>query len=292
MTVFWRCGRFALPLGPRTLIMGILNVTPDSFSGDAVFHDVDAAVARAEAMVRHGADLIDVGGESTRPGADAVPTDEELRRVIPVIEKLAPMPVPVSIDTRKPEVAGAAIAAGASLVNDVNALRVGGMLDCLGASAAGVVLMHMQGDPQTMQQNPHYDDVVGDVANFLRARAQAAHVAGIMHDRIAVDPGIGFGKTLDHNLELLRRLDEIVALGYPVLVGTSRKRFIGQLTGAEVNHRTWGTAATVALAISRGAAVLRVHDVEAMKQAAAVADAIVRGAKDEMSDGQTVPERL
>jgi dihydropteroate synthase len=272
--------------------MGILNVTPDSFSGDAVFHDVDAAVARAEAMVRHGADLIDVGGESTRPGADAVPTDEELRRVIPVIEKLAPMPVPVSIDTRKPEVAGAAIAAGASLVNDVNALREDGMLDCLAASAAGVVLMHMQGDPQTMQQNPHYDDVVGDVANFLRARARAAHVAGVMHDRIAVDPGIGFGKTLDHNLELLRRLDEIVALGYPVLVGTSRKRFIGQLTGAEVNHRTWGTAATVALAIARGAAVLRVHDVEAMKQAAAVADAIVRGAKDEMSYGQTVPERL
>jgi dihydropteroate synthase len=276
MTGGWHCGRFILPLGRRTLVMGILNVTPDSFSGDAVFANVEAAVAHAEQMIADGADLLDVGGESTRPGAEAVSIAEELERVLPIVERLRTAPVPISVDTRKPEVAAGAIVAGASVINDVTALGDDAMVGVIAASEVGLVLMHMKGEPRTMQLDPHYDDVVLEVRDLLRDRAAMAERSGVARNRIAIDPGIGFGKTLKHNLELLRRLDEIAALGYPVLVGTSRKRFIGELTGAGVAERAFGTAASVALAIARGASVVRVHDAKEMKQVVAVADAIVR----------------
>ena len=232
--------------------MGVLNVTPDSFSDGGRWLDPEVAVTHGLRMVAEGADVIDVGGESTRPGAEPVPVDEELRRVLPVVEALAAH-VRVSIDTRKAEVAGAAIEAGATLVNDVSA----SLASVAAAGGAGWVAMHMQGDPRTMQQAPAYDDVVAEVRTFLVERAASAGV-----DEVWIDPGIGFGKTLEHNLTLLRRLGELVATGYPVVVGTSRKAFLGRLTGgAGVDDRVEASIATAAWSLSQGAAMVRVHDV-------------------------------
>ena len=260
--------------------MGVLNVTPDSFSDGGAFLDPAAAVAHAERMAAEGADLVDVGGESTRPGAEPVPADEELRRVMPVIEQLGRRgTVSLSIDTSKAEVARAATDAGAVLVNDVTALRGDpAMAGVVAESGAEVCLMHMLGDPRTMQDDPRYEDVVSEVKAFLEERLEFAVAHGILEERVWLDPGIGFGKTLEHNLALLRRLDEIVAVGRPVIVGVSRKRFIGSLTArAEADRMAGGIAANV-LAFQRGAHMFRVHDVAETRDALAVAAATVGGA--------------
>ncbi|MEX0989870.1 MAG: dihydropteroate synthase [Actinomycetota bacterium] len=276
----WRCGEHVLGLGERTLVMGILNVTPDSFSDGGRFLDAEPAVEHAVRLAREGADIVDVGGESTRPGADEVPVDEELRRVVPVIERLVgELPeLVVSVDTRKAEVARAAISAGASIVNDVAAGRDPAMLSSVAGSDAGYVAMHMLGEPGTMQRDPHYDDIVEQVRGFLANRVADAETAGIDRERVCVDPGIGFGKTLEHNLVLMRDLDRIVDLGLPVLVGASRKRFIGMLTGVEdPSDRLEGTAAAVAWAVGAGAHIVRVHDVGRIVRVVRVVDAIRAG---------------
>lgn len=273
------CHRHELPLGQRTLVMGIINVTPDSFSGDGIT-DTDAAVAKAWKFVEDGADIVDIGGESTRPGSQPVPAEEEMSRVLPVIERLVAegFPLPISVDTYKPEVAKRALEAGACIVNDIFGLRQPGMMELVAEFKPVVVIMHMQGTPQTMQLNPTYEDCVREIAEFLKGQASAAMEAGLPKERIIVDPGIGFGKTVEHNLEILRRLREIKALGFPVLIGTSRKSFIGKILGIEIPaERVWGTAATVAIAIANGADIVRVHDVREMVQVVRMADAIVRG---------------
>jgi dihydropteroate synthase len=263
--------------------MGVLNVTPDSFSDGGAFLNPVAALAHARLMAAQGADLVDVGGESTRPGAAPVAVDEELRRVMPVVEQLAAEAfVPFSIDTSKAAVARAATAAGAAFVNDVTALLGDpGMAAAVAESGSDVCLMHMLGEPRTMQDDPRYDDVVAEVAAFLEERLRFAVDQGIPEDRIWLDPGIGFGKTLAHNLELLRRLDEIVALGRPVLVGVSRKRFIGALTGRDTAERVAGGLAANVLAFERGAHMFRVHDVGPTREALTVAAATVSGAADQ-----------
>ncbi|HYO09981.1 MAG TPA: dihydropteroate synthase [Tepidisphaeraceae bacterium] len=260
----------------RPLVMGVLNVTPDSFSDGGHFASADAAVAHARAMVDAGADLIDVGGESTRPGASPVPDDEQVRRVVPVIGEIARLATIVSIDTTRATVAAAALDAGAGVVNDVTAGRDDpAMLPLIARRGAAVILMHMLGTPRTMQDDPRYADVVTEVADFLRERTVAAQTAGVMLERILLDPGIGFGKLIGHNLELLRRQDELTALGRPLVIGTSRKGFIGTLTGEpEPARRLFGTAATVAWAVAHGAAIVRVHDVRAMAQVVRTIDAI------------------
>jgi dihydropteroate synthase len=259
--------------------MGILNVTPDSFSDGGLFAGRDAAVAHARALAAEGADIIDIGGESTRPGALPLSEDEELRRVLPVIERIAAdIPVPVSIDTYKAGVARKALAAGASIVNDISGLRFSSdMAPIVADHGAAVVIMHIKGTPRDMQVDPVYEDVVGEIMDYLDESAAIALKAGIAGDRILIDPGIGFGKTLQHNLEIINRLDEFTALGYPIVMGTSRKRFIGTVLNiAEPRDRVEGTAATVALAIERGAHIVRVHDVGYMTKVARMTDAIVR----------------
>ena len=254
--------------------MGVLNVTPDSFSDGGAFVDPAAAVAHAQRMVAEGADLVDVGGESTRPGARPVPADEELRRVMPVFERLGG--VPLSIDTSKAAVARAATEAGAVLVNDVTALRADpGMATVAAESGADLCLVHMRGEPRTMQDDPRYEDVVSEVAAFLEERLGFAVAQGIPEERVWLDPGIGFGKTLEHNLELLRRLEEIVAIGRPVVVGVSRKRFLGALTGRGEHDRAAGGVAANVLAFERGAHMFRVHDVSETRDALTVAAATV-----------------
>jgi dihydropteroate synthase len=255
--------------------MGVLNVTPDSFSDGGEWFDGAAAVAHGRELVAEGAGILDIGGESTRPGAEPVPTEEELRRVVPVIEGLRDAGAQLSIDTTKVVVARAALDAGATYVNDVSALRAEPEMAALVAErGVDCCLMHMRGDPRTMQDDPRYDDVVDDVRSFLAARAEAAIAAGIAPGRIQVDPGIGFGKTAEHNLELLRRLDEIVALGFPVVIGTSRKSFLGRITGRDdPKQRLYGTIASNVLALAAGARVFRVHDVAAVRDALAVAAA-------------------
>jgi dihydropteroate synthase len=259
------CGRHRVALD-RPRVMGVLNVTPDSFFDGGRYADRDRALAHARRMLDDGAVIIDVGGESTRPGAAPTSEREELDRVLPLFEALSAdcdaRGVPLSVDTRKPAVMRAAIAAGASMVNDINALRADGAIDEVARSGAAVCLMHMQGEPLTMQHRAVYeDDVVAVVTAFLAERAQACERAGIARGRIAVDPGFGFGKTLEHNLELLRRLREIVALGYPVVAGLSRKSTIGTLTGRKVEERGAGSLAAALAAVSRGASLVRVHDV-------------------------------
>jgi dihydropteroate synthase len=254
------------------LLMGVLNVTPDSFSDGGSWTDPRRALLHARRMRRRGADWIDVGGESTRPGASPVPLREELRRVLPVVEALAAERFVVSIDTSKAAVAREALRAGASIVNDVSALRADRAMARTAADAgARVVLMHRKGGPRTMQAAPRYRDVVAEVKAFLLARARFALRAGVPRDRILIDPGIGFGKSVEHNLELLRRLEVFSRTGWPLVVGTSRKSFIGRLLGREVGDRVFGTAATVAAAVLRGAAVLRVHDVREMADVARMA---------------------
>jgi dihydropteroate synthase len=259
-------------------IMGILNVTPDSFSDGGEWFGFEEAVEHARALVAEGADILDVGGESTRPGAVPVALDEEIRRVVPVVRSLRGGGAQVSVDTMKLAVAEAAVEAGATYVNDVTAFRHDPDLAAFVADrGCDCCLMHMLGEPRTMQQDPRYDDVVKDVRAFLEERAAFAMREGVRAERIMVDPGIGFGKTLHHNLELLRRLDEIVALGFPVVIGTSRKSFLGRLTGREDPHdRVAATLATTVLALERGAAVFRVHDVAPTRDALAVAAATLR----------------
>jgi dihydropteroate synthase len=248
--------------------MGVLNVTPDSFSDGGDFFSVDAAVERALAMQSEGAAIIDIGGESTRPGAQSVPVDEEIRRVVPVIEALRPqLRIPVSVDTQKPEVMRAAVAAGAGLINDVNALRAPGALQAAADCRVPVCLMHMQGEPRTMQADPYYGDVVEEVRAFLQTRVAACLEAGIDAQHILLDPGFGFGKTVQHNLQLLARLDSLTKLGMPLLVGLSRKSMIGKLLGLEVGDRLPASIALAVLAVERGALLVRSHDVAATWQA-------------------------
>jgi dihydropteroate synthase len=260
----------------RYSIMGIVNVTPDSFSDGGAFDDAVAAVLHARRLVAEGAGIVDVGGESTRPGAGSVSAEEERRRVIPVVEGIAGLGLPaqISIDTMKLEVAAAAVDAGATYINDVTAFRhdpdIAGLVADRGLDCC---LMHMLGEPRTMQADPRYDDVVSDVKAFLEERMAAAVAAGVPEERIQLDPGIGFGKTIEHNLELLRRLGEIVAIGRPVVVGTSRKSFLGRLTGRPEREREAGTIATNVLALERGASIFRVHDVRANADALKVAAA-------------------
>lgn len=268
----------------HTLIMGIVNVTPDSFSDGGRYAAVEAAVAHGLSMWNQGADVVDVGGESTRPGAEPVSAIEEMSRVVPIVRDLADQGVVVSVDTMKAEVASAAIGAGAHIINDVSALTDPEMADVCAATGAGVVLMHMQGEPRTMQDDPHYNDVVPEVASFLENRADHAVRAGIARSRICVDPGIGFGKTFDHNLDLLNGVDRLGAIGYPVLIGTSRKGFLGAILQdadypASADQRDPATAATVALAVVGGASVVRVHNVGHALQAARTADAMVRASR-------------
>ena len=259
-----------------TNLMGVVNVTPDSFSDGGLFLDAEAAIAHGRDLAAEGADLVDVGGESTRPGAEAVSAQVELERTAPVVSALADGGIEVSIDTSKVAVAEAALAAGASMVNDVTALRAEPELAALCAErGCEVVLMHMRGTPRTMQENPAYDDVVEDVKAFLAERVELAVGEGVAEERIWVDPGSGFGKTVEHNLELLRRLGELAGLGRPIAVGTSRKSFIGKLTGREVGARLGGTIASNVLALAGGAAMLRVHDVAASRDAVLTAAAIL-----------------
>jgi dihydropteroate synthase len=259
-----------------TKLMGVVNVTPDSFSDGGLYLDPEAAIAHGRQLVAAGAEILDVGGESTRPGAEAVSEEEELRRVIPVIQGLVATDADVSVDTSKAAVAAAALDAGAEIVNDVTALRGDpGMAALCAERGATVVLMHMRGKPRTMQDDPHYEDVVAEVKAFLAERLEAAVAAGIAEERVWLDPGIGFGKTLAHNMELLRRLGELRDLGRPLVIGTSRKSFIGKVDGSAADERLGGTIASSVLAAAEGAEVLRVHDVAEVRQALAVATAIL-----------------
>lgn len=254
--------------------MGIVNATPDSFSDGGRWLDAQAAIHHAFKLREEGADILDVGGESTRPGAASVPAQEEMRRVLPIIEALARQGCVVSVDTKKPEVMRAALDAGAVVVNDVMALRAPGALETVAASSAAVCLMHMQGDPLTMQQAPGYVDVLGEVKQFLQERAGACEAAGIARQRLVIDPGFGFGKTLQHNLMLLKHLDDLAGLGLPVLAGLSRKSMLGALTGRELDQREFAGVAAHLLAVARGARLLRVHNVAAMRDALAVWNAV------------------
>lgn len=274
-----------MPLPSRTLIMGVVNVTPDSFSDGGAYFERDTAVQHALELIGEGADVLDIGGESTRPGAAPVDANTECERVVPVIRAVrARCETPISIDTSKSAVAEAALAAGATFVNDVTALRGDPrMADLLAEAGCSVVLMHMLGTPRTMQDDPHYDDVVMEVREFLSERRDAAVAAGIDVSRLWIDPGIGFGKTLEHNLHLLRELGRLTTLGLPLVVGASRKSFLGAILDTPVRERAEGTAATVALAIHQGAAMVRVHDVGVMARVARVADAVC---------GRLTPENL
>lgn len=273
----WALRSRRLSLRERTLVMGIVNVTPDSFSDGGRYYDAAAAIAHGSRLWAEGADLVDVGGESTRPGAADVSSHEEIQRVVPVVEALAAQGVVVSVDTSKAEVAEAALDAGAEVVNDVTALRDAGMAELVASRRAGLVLMHMLGTPRTMQRDPQYEDVVAEVRSFLLQRAEVATQAGVDRERIAIDPGIGFGKTVEHNLLLLGDLDGLLATGYPVLVGTSRKSFLGTIVGIEEpERRDVATNATVALAAATGVSVVRVHNVAHALQAIRVASAIVQ----------------
>ncbi|MDP2637362.1 MAG: dihydropteroate synthase [bacterium] len=258
----------------RTLIVGILNVTPDSFSDGGLFFDKEKAIAHAKKMIQEGADIIDIGGESTKPGSDSVSEEEELKRVKPIIERLRKeTAVPISIDTYKPRVAEECLKMGAQIVNDVTGLRNEEMIQVVARYKAPVVLMHMKGVPKSMQEDPTYTDVVQEIKEFFKERIWAAREAGIQD--IILDPGIGFGKTLKHNLQILKRLGEFKELGYPILVGTSRKSFIGKLTGdSSVEDRLEGSIASMVIAIMNGATLVRVHDVKPAKRAIQISDAI------------------
>jgi len=279
------CGQFKLDL-TRPRVMGILNVTPDSFSDGGHFTHVDAAVAHAMTLIDEGADVLDIGGESTRPNATPVSLQQELDRVIPIIEALIAnhIHIPISIDTYKPAVMQSAIAAGASMVNDVRALQEEGAIEVVAETQVGVCLMHMQGTPQTMQQNPHYQDVVKEVTDFLLARVHACEQAGITSNRLLIDPGFGFGKTRAHNITLIQQLERIVHHGVPLLAGLSRKSVLGQMTGQEVDARLYASIAAVTVSAMKGASMLRVHDVKATVEALKVVSAIVDNRLNEMTD--------
>jgi dihydropteroate synthase len=276
-------GAGTLTDGPGPVVVGILNVTPDSFSDGGDFLDPEAAAEQAATMLDEGADMLDVGGESTRPGSDPVSQEEEIRRVVPVLKRILSVrpEAVISIDTYRSGTATAALEAGASLVNDVTALRGDPrMVSVVEGAACPVILMHMQGEPKTMQKEPHYEDVIGEVRDFLAERAEYAVAAGVRPENVIVDPGIGFGKNLEHNLALLRNLDAVVDLGFPILIGASRKRFIERITGVqEARDRVSGTVATTVLAYERGATFFRVHDVRANREALAVAEAVFHASR-------------
>lgn len=276
----WCIGQNVLP-SPSPLLMGILNTTPDSFSDGGRITSVEQAVARAMEMVSQGADIVDVGGESTRPGSGEVPVDEELRRVVPAIRAIrSKTDVVISVDTCKPQVAEEALAVGADWINDISGLCDPAMVALAARTQAPVVVMHMQGTPRTMQQQPHYKEVVAEVVTWLEDTCRRAQTAGLSRKQLIVDPGIGFGKTTAHNLELLRRLRDLRTLGYPVLVGTSRKSVIGNVLGLPVGERLEGTASTVAVSVWEGADVIRVHDVQAMRRVLDMTRSIKQGSGD------------
>ena len=262
----------------RPLVMGVVNVTPDSFFDGGKYATTDAVVRHALQLTEEGADLLDIGAESTRPGSDSIEAGEELRRLLPVVTAVAKaVTIPISVDTKKSTVARAALEAGAVIINDVTALQAdAAMADLVAATGAGVVLMHMRGMPKTMQEAPSYDDVVGEVTEFFRERVKFCRERGIGQDQIVLDPGIGFGKLLVHNLTLLGQLESFAQFGRPILVGVSMKAFIGQVLGRPLEERSWGTAAAIALAVSKGAGILRVHNVRGMKEVVAMAAAITR----------------
>ena len=273
MTQNFHCGRFVLN-AERPLIMGIVNLSDDSFSGDGLHGDTQAAIAQGLRQMEEGAHILDIGAESSRPGAAPVPLQQEIDRLLPVIEALHGCGIPLSVDTVKAEVMRVALEAGADMINDINALREPGAMGIVAGSHAGICLMHMQGAPGTMQEDPHYADIVAEVAEFLGERVAAAEAAGIALNRIAVDPGFGFGKTLEHNIELLRRLGELVVPGLPLLVGMSRKSMLGLLTGRAPPERIFAGVAASVLAVERGARIVRVHDVAATRDALAVLQAV------------------
>ena len=291
ITALLVCGRFELVL-ERPLIMGIVNVTPDSFSDGGQHDTLDAAIDHARLLLSQGADMLDIGGESTRPGAADVSVEEELRRTIPVIERLArETSLPISIDTSKPEVMRAAVQAGAGMINDVYALRREGALDAAAELGVPVVLMHMQGEPRSMQDAPHYDDVVADVHRFLAERIFAAEMAGIAKKKIVVDPGFGFGKNTQHNLALLAQLERLAELGVPLLAGLSRKRTIGEITGRDApRERASGSVAAHLIAAQRGAKLLRVHDVAATVDALKVWNAVASQAMPRAKSAPSMPK--
>ncbi len=268
-----KAGRFSLSL-ERPLIMGIVNITPDSFSDGGKYFDCGRATEHAMQLIEEGADILDIGGASSRPGAQPVAVDEELRRVLLVLERLVELPLPVSVDTCQPEVMRHAIAAGAAMVNDIFALRVEGALDAVAESQVAVCLMHMQGEPRTMQHAPQYQDVVGEVEAFLVEKAAAAVARGIGRERVVLDPGFGFGKTPQHNLELIRALPRLRQAGYPLLAGLSRKALFGKIVGREAAQRVYASAAGALLAAQRGASIVRVHDVAATRDCLLVLRAI------------------
>ncbi len=266
------CGKFRLTLD-RPLIMGVVNVTPDSFSDGGHFLSANAAISHARRLIDEGADLLDIGGESTRPGATPVTLEDERQRVLPVLEALAGIGIPVSVDTLKPELMRE-VAAGAAMINDINGFEAPDAFSTVAGSNCAICIMHKRGSPQTMQHAPQYGDVVVEVRDYLEGRIAAAQRAGIARERIVVDPGFGFGKTLEHNLALLRRLDQVAAPDIPVLAGLSRKSMIGALTGREVGERVFGSVAAALIAVQRGAAIVRVHDVAATRDALAVWGAV------------------
>jgi dihydropteroate synthase len=259
---YLQCGRFDFDLAKRPLVMGILNVTPDSFSDGGRHHALEFAVEGAEQMIKDGVDIIDIGGESTRPGSPSVPVEEELRRVMPVIYALRELGVPLSIDTCKPDVMREAILAGADMINDINGFRAPGALEAVRRSDVGLCVMHMQGTPQDMQAQPVYDDVVAEVTGFLRARVDALVAGGVVRERVTIDPGFGFGKTVEHNVALLRGISDMQReLGLPVLAGLSRKSMVGALTGKPLEQRLAGSIGGALAAVAQGARIVRVHDV-------------------------------
>jgi dihydropteroate synthase len=272
----YKFGETTIEFGKRTYLMGILNVTPDSFSDAGRFFDQTDAVLHAFQMVKDGADIIDVGGESTRPGAEPVPVEEELRRVIPVVTKIRQKSrVPISVDTYKSQVAREALKAGADIINDISGLHFDpNMADVIAEAGASAVIMHIKGTPKDMQVNPHYNDVIKEIYEYLEEAVESARRKGIK--QIMIDPGIGFGKTVEHNLEIISRLDEFHKIGVPILIGVSRKSFIGKILETAVESRLEGTAAAVTASIIHGADIVRVHDVREMRRVALVADAIRR----------------
>ena len=288
----FRAGGKVFDLGPRAWLVGVVNVTPDSFFDGGLYFEPARAIERALALAAEGADIIDIGGESSRPGSSPVPAKDEKKRILPVIEVLKQKKdVLISVDTSKAEVAETALAAGADIINDISAGRFDpGMLPLIGRSGAGLILMHMKGTPRTMQLAPHYDDVVGEVKKFLGDRLEAAISFGVPPENIILDPGIGFGKTLEHNLTLLNSLGSLAELGRPLIIGVSRKSFIGQLLEVETQDRLEGTIAASIVGLLRGASLLRVHDIQAMKRAVTVAEAILfQGAFRLPSEGKGKP---
>jgi dihydropteroate synthase len=278
MRQYLQCGRFGFNLAQRPLVMGILNVTPDSFSDGGRYQALEFAMERAEQMIKDGVDIIDVGGESTRPGSPSVPVQQEMDRVMPVIYALRELGLALSVDTCKPEVMREAIIAGADMINDINAFRAPGAVEAVAGSDCGLCVMHMQGTPQDMQAQPVYDDVVGEVATFLRARVDALLAAGVARDRVTIDPGFGFGKSVEHNVTLLRSIGQLQRdLDLPVLAGLSRKSMVGALTGRSVEKRMAGSLGGALAAVAQGARIVRVHDVAETVDALKVWNAAVAG---------------